>query len=156
MKHWSTIHTSGYILPSKIYARPRAAFKTLSGKLFISPVFCTEVRYIGTALSVRRTVIGRHCSVETAQPRDQTTNPGIVMPESNRSSQGSTLPYPTLPYPTLPYPTLPYPTLPYPTLPYPTLPYPTLPYPTLPYPTLPYPTLPYPTLCLCLCLGLSF
>ena len=54
----------------------------------LSPVLCPEVRPIGTALPVRRTVIGRQCnSVETAQPRDRTTNPGIVMPECFTSSQ---------------------------------------------------------------------
>ena len=51
-------------------------------------MFCTEVRPIGTALPVRRTVIGRQCNrVETAQPGDRTTNPGIVMPERYASSQ---------------------------------------------------------------------
>ena len=48
----------------------------------------TEVVPIGTALPVRRTVIGRQCnSAETAQPGDRTTNPGIVMPERYASSQ---------------------------------------------------------------------
>ena len=51
-------------------------------------MFCTGVRPIGTALPVRRTVIGRQCnSVETAQPGDRTTNLDIMMPECCPSSQ---------------------------------------------------------------------
>ena len=86
----------GYILPSQISARPRAAFNMLSWVNFfclsftatLSPVFCTEVRHIGTALPVRRTVIGRQCnSVETAETGDRTADPAIVMPERYKSGK---------------------------------------------------------------------
>ena len=47
-----------------------------------------NLEYPTRALQAGRTDIGRHCnSVETAQPGDRTTNPGIVMPERNSSSQ---------------------------------------------------------------------
>ena len=63
-------------------------FSCLPFTATLSPVSCTEVRPIGTALMVRRTVIGRQCnSVETSQPGDRTTNPDIVMPECYASSQ---------------------------------------------------------------------
>ena len=63
-------------------------FSCLPFTATLSPVFCTEVMPIGTALPVRRTVIGRQCnSFETAQPWDRTSNPDIVMPQRYASSQ---------------------------------------------------------------------
>ena len=68
-------HTSGLSSPACIFTAT------------LSPVFGTEARPIGNAWQgePRTTVIGRHCnSVETAQPRDQTTDPDIMRSECNQ------------------------------------------------------------------------
>ena len=76
------------LVPEQPSTHSLVNFSCLPFTATLSPVFCTEVRPIGTALPVRRTVIGRQCnSVETAQPGDRATNPGIVMPECYASSQ---------------------------------------------------------------------
>ena len=76
------------LVPEQPSTHSWANFSCLPFTATLSPVFCTEVRPIGTALPVRRTVIGRQCNyVETTQPGDRTTNPDIVMPECYASSQ---------------------------------------------------------------------
>ena len=87
--HPATYSPLKYLLvPEQPSTHSWVNFSYLPFTATLSPVFCTEFRPIGTALPARRTVIGRQCnSVETAQPRDRTTNPGIVMPECYASSQ---------------------------------------------------------------------
>ena len=87
--HPATYSPLKYLLvPEQPSTHSWVNFSCLPFTATLSPVFCTEVRPIGTALPTRRTVIGRQCSsVETAQPGDRTTNACIVMPECYASSQ---------------------------------------------------------------------
>ena len=92
-------HPATYPPPSQISARPRAAFNTLVGWIIHFPAYLMHVLQqpgIGykprisytRARQARRTDIGRHYnSVGTAEPGDQTTNPGIVMPECYASGR---------------------------------------------------------------------
>ena len=81
--HTATYSPLKYLLvPEQPSTHSWVNFSCLPFTATLSPVFCTEVRPIGTASPVRRTVIGRQCnSVKTAQPGDRATSPGIVLPE---------------------------------------------------------------------------
>ena len=86
--HPATYSPLKYLLvPEQPSTHSWVNFSCLPFTATLSPVFYTEVRPICTALPLRRTSIGRQCnSVETAQPGDRTTDPGIVMPERYQSS----------------------------------------------------------------------